>query len=354
MAKENSMIDNDFVAEGDEIEEVDREKDFSFDLDDRLVEDTDDGKEAKKSSDDDDGKLEIEIEDDTPKKDRGKWVADDEKDGEPDEISEEELKQYSKDVQKRINKVTARMHAERRSREQYERQIQEAEKLARRLYEDNKRLTDLVENGEQVLVNEHKGRIESQLEAAKRAYREARDAGDTAGEIAAQEQIAKAAAALDRVSVYNPAKMPRLDEKEFNNAFQPQVRPDEKASSWHEKNPWFGRDDMMTHYARGLHQTLVQKEGVDPRSDVYWSRIDHEMRKRFPEKFEYETSSRQPQRQRKDTIVGSAARSSDGSGKKVTLTKSQVALARRLGITPEQYAQQLIKDQQNRATRTVL
>jgi hypothetical protein len=113
-----------------------------------------------------------------------------------------------------------------------------------------------------------------------------------------------------------------------------QVQPDQKAVEWASKNEWFGRDRLMTAYGQGLHEQLVLIDGVDPRSEDYWKKVDGGMKEKFPEKLGA------PQRDaRKDNVVGSAART-QGNKKRVTLTASELRVAKRLGISKEDYARQ--------------
>lgn len=290
--------------------------------------------------------FEIEVASDTPDKDKGRWVADDKRDGEPDFPNEDEIKQYSKDVQARISKMTARTHAERRRADDIQRQLAEAEKFAKELLQRNNQLSELIESGEKVLVSEHKSRLDSQLAAAKIAYREAHEAGDTNGMIAAQEAIAKSAAAIDRLSVHRPQPMPRVEESALQQVFRTQAQPqvDETAKQWQEQNSWFGKDTVMTAFAMGVHTELVKNRGISPADQAYWTTLNSEMKKRFPDRLGQDRQSNQPRRT--ETIVGTAARTGQNTTpKKVTLTESQVKLANRLGLTVEQYARQVYLEQ---------
>lgn len=326
-------LDSDFEDE----DNLDDENDFSFPEDQELV------VPEKKGKKDDQEKIEIEIVDDTPEADKGKWVADDAKDGEPDIPDEDEVKNYTKDVQKRINKMTARLHAERRAKEDILRQNNERDAILKRLLEENNNLKGLVENGEKVLIGEHKGRLEGQLAAARALYREAAEAGDTTGIIAAQEKIALVVAQMDRLSTHRPQPLPREELPKFDQQ-QPQgeqqVQADPRAVEWQKKNPWFGRDDAMTGYALGLHKTLI-KDNITPDDDEYYTRINQEMRKRFADRFKPSDNGR-----RTGSVVAPATRQGRGVPRKVTLTESQARLARRLGLTNEQYAEQLIAEQE--------
>lgn len=340
--KKSSLLDTDFLD--------DDEDDFSVrdDTEIDVSDDPPDKKEDKKSKDKDDKKeddLVIDVESDVPDKDKGKWVVDDEKDGKPEEISEEDLRNYSKEVQSRIKKITARTHAERRAKEDNARQLQEAIKIAENLLKRNNQLSELVESGEKVLVGEHKSRLESQLAAAKTAYREAHEAGDVTAMTKAQEEIAKAAAAMDRVSVHQINPLPRISEEDFRKQFQPaQPQIDPRTVAWKEKNDWFGRDTVMTGFAMSLHTDLTRNKGVAPTDPVYFKTIDAEMKKRFPEKF----GTAEPTPRRQATVVASAGRSGSAESNRVTLTETQVKLAKRLGLTTEQYARQVLIDAKNK------
>lgn len=290
----------------------------------------------------------IDVVDDTPESDRGKWNAD-KVSTEAAEEEEDEATKYSRKVKDRIGRETARTHAERRAKEDRERQLMEATEFARRLIQENNQLKGMIDSGEKVLITEHQGRLEGQLNQAKVAYREAHEAGDVNGMIAAQENIAKLAAQIDRMSTHRANPLPRMDEREverFVAQRQPQQpQPDQKAVDWQKNNTWFGRDEIMTAHAMALHNRLVNQEGVLPDQPEYYNRINKEMRTRFPERF---TQERETAPRRTETVVAPASRA--GSGKvtrKVTLTETQVKLARRLGLTAQQYAEQLVAESGN-------
>jgi len=296
-----------------------------------------DDKSSQKEDKSDDDQVEVSIVDDTPEADRGKWSADEKSTDEGDD----EQAAYSKRVKDRIAKETAKVHAERRAKEDRERQLTELAELSKRILAENNALKGLIENGEKVLMTESQGRLAGQINAAKMQLREARDAGDINGEIAAQENLAKLVAEKDRLSTHRPQPLQRMDEREFGRFTQPapqqQAEPEAAAVEWQGKNKWFGRDEAMTAFALGVHQQLVNREGILPSDgDEYYRRIDGEMHKRFPERFQQTTTPR-----RTETVVAGAVRSQSKATRKVTLTQSQAHLARRLGLTLEQYAEQL-------------
>lgn len=323
-----SLIDNDFLDD-DEDDGFDLKKGREF------ADDLPKEKEVKEP----DGDIEVDIVDDTPEKDRGKWVAE-EDDEIPDVDNDEEIRSYSDRVQKRIKTETARSHAYRRAAEQHERQMKELERAARAMFDENTRLREMVKGGEQILVKEHKGRLEGQMMAAKAAYREAHEAGDVEAMATAQEQISRVAAALQQSSMYRPTDFPQQKFEDVYRPPQPAPQVDQSLLEWREKNKWFDSEPLMREYALAVHKQITQAEGVLPDNPNYLKRIDNEMRKRFPEKFK---DSSQPRR--RSTIVAPADRTGSGSARRVTLTESQVRVARRLGITPEQYAKELVKQE---------
>lgn len=284
--------------------------------------------------------VEIEVEDDTPPEDRGRQPL-------PKELVEklevDELDKYSLEAKEKLVQMKKVWHDERREKDRAVREQKEALDAARRLMEENKRIKELLSNGEKEYVAAMKTTADLQLEMAKRAYKEAYEAGDSEGMINAQQAITNATLQLDRVKNF---KMPVLQE-EKNEVQTPQQmekapEPDRRAMEWHENNPWFGQDEEMTATALGLHEKL-KRNGVMINSDEYYKRIDETMRKRFPEQFaepEVEKPAAEPAR-KPSNVVAPATRST--SPKRIRLTNTQVALARKLGLTPEQYALEIKK-----------
>lgn len=320
------LLDDDFLEDGD-----------VSDTDEKVAPEPKPGKEAK-------DEIAIEIVDDTPDEDKGKWVASDEKDGEPELPNEDELRTYSKSVKKRISELTARLHAERRAREAEVRQFNELTEFTKGLMTENNQIKAVLENGEKVLVGEHKGRLEAQLASARRLLAEAQEAGDANGIATATESIARLASQMDRLSVHTTAPLQRASVEEFEKRYAPrppQQEASDRAKEWAKKNPWFQNDTLMQAYAIGLHKKLVSEEGISPEGDEYWRRIDSDVRKRFPDKFKDERSARE-----KPVVVSGVSRG--GAAKKVvSLTASQANLAKRLGLSLEQYAQQLVAEEKS-------
>jgi hypothetical protein len=281
----------------------------------------------------DDG-LEIEVVDDTPKADRNRKPSDP-----PEDVTEEELADYSEKVRRRIQHFSKGYHDERREKEKALREREELERLSQRLVEENKKLKDSEYKSQTALLENAKKSAEAEINAAKRAYKRAYDAGDSDKVLAAQDRLSTAKIKADKLEEF---KLPQeeytlpVDSPEQESAPQP-VQIDEKTRTWQKENPWFNEDEEMTSFALGLHNRLV-KEGVDPQTDDYYERINTRMREVFPENFEDEPEVRR----RSNNVVAPATRST--APKKIRLTQTQLTLAKRLGLTPEQYAKQVALD----------
>jgi hypothetical protein len=220
--------------------------------------------------------------------------------------------------------------------------------------QENNAMKDFIHQGEKVLMGEHRGRLQSMLEQAKVAYREAHDAGDANGMVVAQEAIASAIAKMERAAAQQPMQLRKEDESIFNRpAPEPQQpQPDPAAVKWAEKNTWFGRDDAMTGYALGYHKQLVERDGIMPDQPEYYTKLNEEMRRRFPDRFRSNRSNGGLPERRSSPPVGAVSRTGNGAPRRVQITESQARLARRLGLTVEQYAQQLVAEQDQRDGRS--
>jgi hypothetical protein len=261
---------------------------------------------------------------------------------EPEESGEGELESYSKGVQKRISRLTEKFRKEERDR-------QEAVRLAQQLLQEKQQLEGRLKQLDSGYLNEYGARIEAQISTARRAYKDAYEAGDTDKMIEAQEALARATTDKQR---YDLAKS-RADERVQTTAVQqqqyvapqpqrvaqqPQVDP--KAQGWAERNDWFGQDEVMTYAAFGVHRKLVEEEGFDPQSDEYYSEIDRRMRTEFPHKFQASKSSGKSQ----VAPAGSSASRSTKQGRRtVKLSPSQIAIAKKLNVPLEEYAK-YVKD----------
>lgn len=297
--------------------------------------------------------VDIEVVDDTPEEDRGRKPPEKTEDDDHEtEEKEEELKSYSENVQKRIKKLRWEYHEERRAKEAAERQNEEAVRIAQRLKEENDKLRKTVTRSDTALLDQAKQRAEVQLAQAKAEYKRAYEEGDAEAVVSAQEALSRAVADLQRLdtSSYQDDDVDDVDTTTQQQQ-QQERKPDPKAQAWLKENPWFGQDEEMTGYAYGLHERLIKRDRIDPTSDEYYKVLNETMRKRFPDKFkEYEEDdmdfeeedSEAKEKPKKKTVVASAQRTG-GKARTIRLTATQVALARRLGLTPEQYAQELVK-----------
>tara|TARA_E500000318_G_scaffold3505_1_gene3942 strand:+ start:5603 stop:6499 length:897 start_codon:yes stop_codon:yes gene_type:complete len=279
--------------------------------------------------------FEVEIVDDTPEEDRGRpRLSDDEMAQEP-EVPDEELQNYSDNVKKRISQLTHRMHEERRRKEEAERLRDAAVEYAKKQHEENTKLSKNLIDGESVLIDQAKTRVESQIEQAKALYRNAYDSGDTDAILEAQNRLTTLQVERSKIADYKKREFVPPPEPQFTQTPQVQA-PDQKAEEWAARNTWFRQDPEMTSYAFGVHERLV-KSGYDTRSDEYYAEIDRSVRARFPENF---GEAKQPA-----NVVAPTNRSSKGS-RKVKLNPSEVKLAKKLGITNEQFAAQKLKEMQ--------
>jgi hypothetical protein len=294
------------------------------------------------------GEFEIEIENDTPPEDRGRKAA-----PPPEDPTEDELATYDEKVQARIKKFTRGYHDERRAKEEAIRERQAAETFAKQVFEDNKRLQQQLASGSETYIEQNKASAQSDLEAAERGYKEAYEAGDPDLIAAAQTKIAKAALKLDKAENMKPIP---VEEKKFEPQDKTPTHP--RTAKWLEDNAdWWGKDEEMTAAASGLDRKLQRQYGADYiGSKDYFETIDKTMRKRFPENFtdsqsyeDDETPSKKVSEPEEDytpvratkpaSVVAPATRSTPPN--RIRLKASEVAIARRLGVTPEQYAKQV-------------
>ena len=295
--------------------------------------------------------VDIEVQDDTPEEDRGRTPL-------PKEIVEEleadELEDYSDKVKIRLKQMKKVWHDERRAKEAAFREQQEALTLAQQTIEENKRLKSRLSEGEKSFLDTARGAAELEMEMAKRAYKEAYEAGDSDKVVEAQAKLSEVNFKLQRIKDYRPSLQTPEIEVNSNQQQQVQVpRPDQKTLAWQERNTWFGVDEEMTSLALGLHQKLEKQYGKGfVGTDEYWDRVDTTIRKRFPEQFEEEevkttNGGGKPvtRTEKPATVVAPASRST--SSKKIVLKQSQLMIAKKLGLTPEQYAREFAKTMEN-------
>ena len=283
--------------------------------------------------------IEFEIEDDTPEEDRNR---------EPmpkaivDELEQDDLTKYDDATKQKLKQMRKVWHDERREKEAAQREHQEAIELARRVVEENKRMKNMLATGEKEYVTSIQSTANLELEMAKRAYKDAYDNGDSDGLVNAQQAMQEATIKIAQAKSF---KLPPLQEDNYDvKSNQEQYQqpaapvPDARAQSWRNKNDWFGADEEMTATALGLHEKL-KRNGVVVGSDEYYSTLDKTIRKRFSEYFEDsepEDSSSKSTSTKLSTVVAPATRST--SSNKIKMTTRQVALAKKLGLTNEQYA----------------
>jgi hypothetical protein len=294
-----------------------------------------------KVSVEDDGDVEVEVIDDTPIQDRGRRPLD----REVEDPTDDEIENYSDKVKGRIKELTHARHDERRAKESTMREKQELERLAQQLINENKQLKQYVSNGTEQYGTMAKTAAEAELEKARRQYKDAQEAFDTDAIIAAQEAMTDAKWKLEQAKSFRP---PPLQTEEYEvqtrQSAPEQAQPDEKTLRWQAKNQWFGANgfEEVTSFALGLHQKLVNN-GVDPRTDEYFDQINDRVKSKFPEVFGgAEDKPRSGDSPRRPAAVAAPATRSSGA-KKVQLTQTQVALAKKFGLTPQQYAAQVAK-----------
>ena len=297
--------------------------------------------------------VDVEVVDDRPPEDRRPPA----KEAKEEEGGDEELEGYSDKVKKRINKLRYQQHEERRQREAAEKMREEAVRVAQKYADENKKYHAIIQEGEQYLVHQIRERANLALEQAKGQYRQAYEEGNTDKVVEAQEAMMRAQSEFQSADY----QMNQMNAERQRFAQQPQrfpepqpavqqpqpqaqepPQPTEKAAKWAQDNPWFGQEKDMTALAYGVHERLVRDEGYDPNSDEYFETIDRTMRSKFPEYFgEDESPTKSP-----PVVTAPSSRNNGAKPRKVKLTRTQLSLAKRLGLTPEQYANQLVKEAQ--------
>jgi GH15 family glucan-1,4-alpha-glucosidase len=254
------------------------------------------------------------------------------------ESKKDDLDEYSKDVKKRIAKLTFAIR-------EAERQKEEAIQFAQSVKREKDQIEFRLNKTDKVYVSEFENRVKSSLVNAKIALKSAIDARDVDAQVAAQEQIAQLTMESARLSALKAAQEDLPVQKEVTINPQQvvqQPKTDPKAEEWASRNAWFGNDSAMTYTAFDLHKKLVEEEGYDPRSDEYYNEIDNRIRLEFPHKFATKESTTTTERAKPAQTVASASRPTQtGRKKTVSLTPSQVAIAKRLGVPLEEYAKHL-------------
>ena len=298
--------------------------------------------------------LEIDIVNDTPEDDR-RPPRNETQQAEP--VNEDdELKGYSESVQKRIKRLKYEFHEERRQKERADRERSEALTYASALQQQIEQYRQQNEASQRALIHTSAKQKGSELEAAKKMLKEAYEAGDTDKMAEAQESISVLAnekRVLDSYTPPNPSSVSYLQPATPQEVQQPvasrpaQPQASAKAVLWKENNPWFGDDMTLTGYAIDIHNKLINA-GVDAESDQYYEAIDsavNKFRKSIPGQAEAKPAQTQSTKPKNGVVVSSSRTPSGKTRTTVQLTESALAVAKRLGITPQQYAKELLKQQ---------
>jgi hypothetical protein len=285
--------------------------------------------------------VEIEIEDDTPEEDQNRKNLPKEL---VQKLESDELDDYDDKVKDKIYQLKKVWHDERREKERIARENAEAIRAAQKLREENKQLKANSENNQTEYLKAIESAADYELLAAKQAYKTAHDDGDTDKMTEAQQKISEATYKKEKVNQYKTSLQNKEnDVKQEDKETPAALPPDAKAVEWQKQNDWFGQDEEMTSLALGLHEKLVRQNGSSyATTDEYYKRIDETMRKRFPEHFDVEeVETKEPTKSKPAAVVAPVTRTT--SSKKIRLTTSQVNLAKKLGLSPEQYAKEMIK-----------
>jgi predicted DNA binding CopG/RHH family protein len=292
--------------------------------------------------------FEIIVEDDTPEADKGRVVAPEQTESDDDiKVGDDEATRYNKDVQKRIKDLSFKAHSERRAKEAAAKERDEAVRFAQTLMEKNKQLENLRVSQETALVEQAKGRSESQITLLKRAAKEAFEAGDTEKFMEFNEQLQRSIVENERYKGYRAPE----PEAQVHQLPPPPPKPDAKAEKWYEANSnWFQAEgdlqEEMTAYAFGVPD-ILRKKDVDPRSDKYYEEIDARVRQRFPEYFGKQSESASYATTKAPSVVAPAGRAVKNATRQVRISESTMRFIRKAGITPQQYVEQYMKDNPN-------
>jgi hypothetical protein len=301
-----------------------------------------DEKEAKAAAPEQGASNEVEVEvvDDTPEKDRGREASEP-----PAEVTEDELESYSDKVKKRIQHLSKGYHDERRAKEAAAREKEEALRFAQQVYEENKKLKTYANQSNRTATEANKSAAEAELAQARAKFKKAYEDGDADLLAAAQEEIADAKIKINRVQdklveIPDEDTLQRENKRVYSEPEPAQYRPDPKAQAWQRQNSWFGSDEEMTSFALGVHEKLV-KQGIDAESDEYYEKLNRRIRQVFPESFDDEVVEEKPKKAKPANVVAPATRST--APKKIVLTQTQVAFAKRIGVPLEDYAKEIAK-----------
>jgi len=270
-----------------------------------------------------------------------------------EELESDDLEEYSDKVKKRLGQMKKVWHDERREKERAQREKEEAIRFAVIRENENRQLKQRLGNGEKAYIQEVTKAANNDLGVAKERLKQAYEGGDAEKIADAQEALTEAKLRIKQYENFKPSLQEEDSGVQPTQQYQvppaPQPVIDQKAEAWKDKNPWFGTDEEMTALALGLHEKLV-RSGVDPRSDDYYDRVNATMRKRFPDYFNEEVEEEKPTQTREAekpartkpaNVVAPVTRGT--APRQVRLTPTQVAIAKKLGLSNEQYARELMK-----------
>ena len=256
------------------------------------------------------------------------------------EPEEQEIEQYSESVQKRINRLTKKMRDAERERE-------EALVYAKNVQAESTQIRQRMENLDQGYMSEYGGRLALQQQQAEEKLRRAVELGDADSTVSAQKDLTNLSVAVNNYSTAQRQAQQNAQAQQYyqqqaaqaaqqQQQVQQEIKPDGKAENWAGRNSWFGQDEAMTFAAFGIHKRLIEDEGFDPTSDDYYNELDSRIKREFPHKFGEEQS---PSRKPAQNVAGVSRSTASGrSGKRVKLSQTQVAIAKKLGVPLEEYA----------------
>jgi hypothetical protein len=292
--------------------------------------------------------IDIEIVDDTPAEDKGRKPM-----KEPvEEVTDDELEAYDEKVQKRIKKLGRGYHDERRAKEEAIRMREEALRVAELAVEENKRLQSQLHEGSKIFIDQGKTSAESELNVAKKAFKEAYESGDADALVEAQQKISEATLKLDKAFNLRPIE---IQEQQYQvPRAETASKPNEKLENWLDENSWYGgqkqEEEEMTSLALTVHNRLAREFGDKYiGTDEYYEKISATIHKRFPDYFGSEPKSEpreKPRAKPAANVVAPATRSA--APKKVQLTTTQVQIAKRLGVPIELYARKVAEQNGDR------
>jgi len=254
-------------------------------------------------------------------------------------VEEDQFDKAQSSTQKRIDRLTKKMRDAQRREE-------EAVNYAKQVQEEATQLKQRFSALDSNYVSEYTNRVQTQMEQTEKELARAMELGDTTAVVEANKKMIALSAENDRANQAKVAQERQQQQAQQQVQQQPVApqqqqavqqqqikRPDPKAQDWAARNDWFGQDEARTFAAFGIHKKLVEDEGFDPTSDEYYTELDRRISDTFGGNAK--SASKRPAQ----TVAGvSRSNSGRSSGKKVRLTPSQVAIAKKLGVPLEEYA----------------